>query len=132
MHAVVDTNILVSALLRAGSLPAAVMVDVAAGRLTAVVCPEILAEYRGVLHRPRLRLDPHDVDELLGLIEALAVHVAAPTYSGKPPLPDVNDWPFVACALAMQCPVITGNVRHFPAEAGVRVMTAREWVRGTC
>jgi hypothetical protein len=32
--------------------------------------------------------------------------------------------------LAAGCPVVTGNARHFPDSAGVRVMTAREWVGG--
>ena len=51
---------------------------------------------------------------------------------GLPPPPadlrDNSDWPFMACAQAAGCPVITGNVRDFPAALGVRVMTAREWM----
>ena len=39
-----------------------------------------------------------------------------------------GDWPFIATALAGNCPVITGNARHFPQRVDVQVMTAREWV----
>lgn len=128
MRAVVDTNVLVSALLRADSPPAAVLRGVVMGRLTPVVCPEVMDEYRAVLPRPRLGLAPNDVAELLLLMEQLADWVQVPAYSGAPMLPDVADWPFIACALAVRCPVITGNVKHFPAAAGVTVMTARQWL----
>jgi hypothetical protein len=70
------------------------------------------------------------VREVLSLFEQLAVEVKVPPYTGQPALPDPADWPFVACALAMDCPVVTGNARHFPDSCGVRVMTAREWVGG--
>lgn len=128
MRAVVDTNILVSALLHADSMPAAVVRGIATQALEPVVCTAIMAEYRIVLPRPRLRLRPADIDEVLGLIEAQAQWVDVPAYSGQPPLPDPQDWPFLACALAAGCPVITGNARDFPEGLGVRVVTAREWV----
>jgi uncharacterized protein len=128
MRAVVDTNILVSALLHANSLPAAVVRGMATQRLTPVVSAGIMAEYRAVLPRPRLRLAPGDIAELLTLIELQADWVDVPAYAGVPALPDPADWPFIACALAVRCPVVTGNLKHFPARLGVTVMTAREWV----
>jgi putative PIN family toxin of toxin-antitoxin system len=128
MRAVIDTNILVSALLGAGSPPAAVLRQVAAQTLVPVVCSAIMAEYHAVLPRPRLRLRAADVEELLALIEAQAVWVEVPRYLGQPPMPDETDWPFIACALAADCPVVTGNAKHFPEGLGLRVMTAREWV----
>lgn len=131
MRAVVDTNILVSGLLHRGSVPGRVLQDMAARRLVPVVCAEVIDEYRAVLRRPRLRLLPRDVDELLALVEGTAEWVAVPPYTGAPALPDPGDWPFIACAQAAGCPVMTGNARDFPAGLGVRVMTAREWVGGS-
>lgn len=128
MHAVVDTNILVSALLHPDSLPAAVLRQISKLTLEPVVCREIMAEYRSVLPRRRLRLRPDDIDDLLSLLTAQALWVDVPAYDGSPPLPDPTDWPFIACALAADCPVVTGNAKHFPTRLGVRVMTAREWV----
>lgn len=128
MRAVIDTNILVSALLHPDSLPAAVMRQVASLTLQPVACREIMAEYRAVLPRRRLRLRPDDVADVLSLLEAQALWVDLPAYDGSPPLPDPTDWPFIACALAAGCPVVTGNAKHFPARLGVRIMTAREWV----
>lgn len=114
MLAVVDTNILVSALLHPGSVPDAVLQDIVALRLTPVVCKPILAEYGAVLSRPRFGFAMAQVRELLALIDQLAVEVRVPPYAGHPVLPDPADWPFIACALAAGCPVVTGNAKHFP------------------
>lgn len=127
-RAVVDTNVLVSALLKPGSPPDAVIQAVRRDLLQPVVCAEIMSEYDEVLYRPRLDLPRADVAELLSLIAAQAqwVHVAQhPIPEG---LADPGDWVFMACALAAECPVITGNVKHFPKSRGFSVMTAREWV----
>jgi hypothetical protein len=130
MRAVVDTNILVSGLLSAASLPGQVLQDIATGRLRPMVCDAIVAEYRAVLPRARLRIRPDRAARLLQLVELTADWVVVPAYTGASPLPDPADWPFIASALVAACPVITGNARHFPAGLGVRVLTAREWVDG--
>lgn len=128
MHAVVDTNILVSALLRPASAPGAVMRAVADQMLVPVLCTDVIAEYTEVLHRRRFGFATVDVDETLTLIVQQAMWVEVLAYTGFPALPDPKDWPFIACALATGCPVVTGNARHFPLTTGVRAMTARAWV----
>lgn len=126
--AAVDTNVLVSALLKPGSAPARVAQALRHNALVPVVCTDIMEEYAAVLHRPRLHLAAADVDELLHLVGLQASWVRIPPYPAALRLPDPADWPFIACAAAAQCPVITGNVKHFPARLGVGVMTVREWV----
>jgi putative PIN family toxin of toxin-antitoxin system len=128
MRAVIDTNILVSALLRPGSTPDAVLQAIVSGRLAPVVCDAIMAEYAEVLSRPRFAFPARAVDELLMLLGQQSAWVTLPPYDGQPALPDPDDWPFVACALAAGCSVLTGNTRHFPAAAGIEVLTAREWL----
>ncbi len=127
--AVVDTNVLVSALLKPGSLPAAVLQALRGGALLPVVCAEIVNEYAEVLRRPRLGLPAQDTAELLELLRLHARWVRISPYPPALKLPDRDDWPFVACALAAGCPVITGNVRHFPTRLGVEAITAREWLQ---
>jgi uncharacterized protein len=128
-HAVLDTNILVSALMRPDGPPGRVMAEVKAGRLVPVISPTILQEYEQVLKRPHLRLDAARIDAALDAMRTLGTMMGA---EPPPPrgLPDESDWPFIACALAAGCPVITGNTRDFPAALGVSVMTARDWVDG--
>ena len=127
-RAVVDTNVLVSALLKPDSAPAQVAQALRRNALQPVVCAEIMGEYGAVLKRPKLRLPAADVAALVQLIGLQALWVQIGPYPPALRLPDAADWPFIACAAAAQCPVITGNVKHFPARLGVEVMTVRGWV----
>lgn len=127
--AVVDTDILVSGLMRPDGPPAVVVDDIVRRRLQPVVCSAIMAEYTAVLARPRLRLPSNEVDAFIATLAGLTTWVQVPDYTGSPPLPDAADWPFIACAMATGSEVITGNARHFPAELGIRVVTAREWAQ---
>jgi putative PIN family toxin of toxin-antitoxin system len=127
-HAVLDTNILVSALMRPQGPPGRVMAAVKDGELLPVFSPTIFAEYEAVLARPRLRLEAAKVDVALTTMRIVGTVVRAEPLPPPAGLPDDKDWPFIACAVAAGCPVITGNARDFPAGLGVRVMTAREWV----
>ena len=126
-RAVVDTNVLVSALLKRGSFPDVVAQGVRNGQLQPVVCEEIVREYVDVLRRPRLGLSQRYAMDLLEVFGAQAQWVRITPYLAALKLPDPGDWPFVATALAAECPVITGNTRHFPARLGLEVMTARQW-----
>jgi len=126
-HAVIDTNILVSALLRPAGPPGQVMAAALAGRLIPVVSDAVLAEYASVLIRPRLGLDAERVRQTLAALRNIGVCLdAAPA----PPvdLPDPEDWPFIACALAAGCPVVTGNAKDFPPRLGIQVVSARQWM----
>lgn len=127
-RAVVDTDILVSALLTPTGPPGAVAQAIRHGVLQPMVCTEIIEEYLDVPHRPRLALPPREVDELIALLGAQAQWVRITPYLSALKRPDPGDWPFIATALAGNCPVITGNARHFPKRLGMEVMTAREWV----
>jgi predicted nucleic acid-binding protein len=53
---VFDTNILYSAILKPGSVPAKALDLVAAGLIIPCVSDDVLAEYRAVLYRPGLDL----------------------------------------------------------------------------
>jgi len=68
------------------------------------------------------------VAELIALFAAQAQWVRITPYLTALKLPDPGDWPFIATALAADCPVITGNARHFPKRLGVAVIAARDWI----
>lgn len=72
-HAVLDTNILVSALIRPDGPPGQVMAAVRAGSLVAVMSQGMLAEYQAALRRPRLRLDPVRVEATLAHLTAVGL-----------------------------------------------------------
>jgi len=124
--AVLDTNILVSALMRPAGPPGRVMAAVARGDLVPVFNLATYNEYDSVLRRPRLRLDSEKVDAALAGIRAIGMLLQGEAPPPPKNLPDPGDWPFIACAVALGCPVVTGNARDFPAALGVRVVSARE------
>ena len=92
-----------------------------AGKITPLVCNEILAEYAEVLHRPRLRLDTEKCDYILSLMADRA-SCLAPMHTTVP-MPDEDDRIFFEIALAGQdeydAHLVTGNLKDYPKAAYV-------------
>lgn len=122
MLAVVDTNVWVPAHLSLQGAPARLLEQLAKGNLQPVFSTAILDEYRQVLFRPKFAIG-HDVLEAFLTTVTEKGRRAEATAQASPTLPDPTDWPFIATALAAACPVVTGNLRHFPPECGVEVLT---------
>jgi putative PIN family toxin of toxin-antitoxin system len=110
---VLDTNIVVSALLNEDGLEAAVLDLVMNKRLTLIVSEPILAEYSEVLQRPKLGFDPRQTEYALTQIRQVARFVT-PTH----PVSVSRDEPdnrFLECVEAGSADfLVTGNTRHFP------------------
>lgn len=125
MQAVIDTNMMVSAVIYPRGTPARVIEEIRAFALIPVVSPAILVEYAEVLHRARLGFSSELVDRLLDDLSALALHIV-PNAQIPAHLPDPGDAPFIATAKTAACPIVTGNGRHFPAECGVSILSPAE------
>lgn len=127
---VLDTNVVVSALLKANSLPARLLAAVLGGGLRIAFDARILTEYRDVLLRPKFGFNPIHVELVLEALERDGIAVAAPTWELS--LPDPDDRKFLEVASALEPPalVITGSIRHFPTElcGRVRVETPRDFL----
>lgn len=120
---VIDTNVVVSGLLVPHSPCARVLDAVVGGHIKMVYDARILAEYRDVLRRPRLKLAPETVGAFL---DALAGQMLVTPVPVTGPTPDIDDIIFVEAALATtDRTIITGNLAHFPPEipCGSRLMT---------
>lgn len=122
MLAVIDTNVLVSASINRDGVPGQLVTKIRALELTPVVCPAILDEYAEVLRRSKFNFPLDWVDELLSDMGALALHVR-PVGIATANLPDPDDAPFIATALAAGCAIVTGNARHFPDDCGVAILS---------
>jgi putative PIN family toxin of toxin-antitoxin system len=124
---VLDTNVVVSGLLDDASVPAQVVDLFLAGDLELAVDARIIAEYRDVLRRPELGLDPGDIDEFLTLTAFAEYVVGVPLPVS---LPDPDDQPFLEVAVAGAVDaLVTGNIRHFRAPEGrlnVPILTPRQ------
>lgn len=129
MRIVLDTNVIVSGLLDDSSIPAQVLDLCLTGDVDLAVDARILAEYREVLHRPELRLDPRDIADFLA-VTAYAEHVV-----GVPlpiSLPDPDDVPFLEVAVAAAVDaLVTGNTKHFRPREGrlaIPILTPRQFL----
>ena len=129
MRIVLDTNVLVSALLSPNGAPAAVLQLVLAGRVVLIFDARILSEYRQVLYRAKFGFDTHLVAELLAFLESEGELVASVPLPLA--LPDPDDAMFLEVAAAGGANhVVTGNPRHFPTRKrrGVSVVSPRNFL----
>src|SRR3954452_21535267 len=74
-HVVYDTNVIVSATLKPGSIPSSLVALAMEGSVRLFLSPEILEEYREVLKRPKFGFHPETVDTFLHELEQAAVMV---------------------------------------------------------
>jgi putative PIN family toxin of toxin-antitoxin system len=116
-YAVIDTNVLVSALLARRSDSAVVLVveKVFEGSVVPVFSKDILEEYSVVLHREKFGFDPATVNSFLYEIKLRGIMIEAVQETIT--LSDVKDIPFYAVSLAAkeyETFLVTGNIKHFP------------------
>lgn len=128
IYAVVDTNVLVSALL--SRHPDTAVVKVVESLLSGQVIPlynsEIMAEYREVLHREKFGLPSEEVDSIIAHIEKTGVSSAR--VSSCESFPDADDIVFYEVAVSREdAYLVTGNTRHFPKS--VQVVTPAEFLK---
>ncbi len=131
MRIVLDTNVLVAALLSPYGPPAQILRLCLVEEVTVLHDPRILAEYREVLRRARFGFDPRDIVAVLRQLEAGGESVVALLLAEE--LPDPDDLPFLEVAVTGRADaLVTGNERHFSPAArrqGVRVVGPAEAVR---
>ena len=125
-YAVIDTNVLVSAMLKWNSIPGNVMELVFDGPIIPVYNAEILKEYREVLLRPKFHLTEALVDDVIDNLVNRGINVNAESVDVD--LPDPKDRVFYEVVLeerkTEEAYLVTGNIKHFPIETFI--VTPRE------
>jgi uncharacterized protein len=125
---VLDTNVLVSALLNSRGAPGRVLDLVLAGEIVVAHDDRILSEWRDVLGREKFGFTRRDVEALLEFFEDEGLGFT-PLPIGIE-LPDPDDAPFLEVAHAARATIVTGNLKHYPPETrqGVEVMLPAEFL----
>lgn len=131
MRVVLDTNILVSALVAPAGNPAAIYNAWEQGRFTLLICAELLDELRATLQKPRIAdlIKPHQAGRLVNQIKNLAYEV------GKLPRvrrsPDPGDNFLLALVEAGKANyLVTGDksgLLPLAIHKAARIITAREF-----
>lgn len=115
---VIDTNVIVSALLSKNSDAATVQVINAlfADRIKPVYNDEILAEYENVLHRPKFHFPESMIQAVINYIQKYGIYSDRLTTNEI--FPDPKDLVFYEVCLSKRnddSMLVTGNMKHFPA-----------------
>lgn len=115
IYAVIDTNVIVSALLSRlkNTSTVQLMQCLILGDITPIYNDEILAEYYSVLTRPKFNLPESLIDETMEVIKKFGINSSR--QEAKEQLPDPKDIVFYEVALANEDSfLVTGNTKHFP------------------
>ena len=125
-YAVLDTNVLVSAMLKTGSVPGHVVAEALKGDIIPVLNGDILTEYEDVLNRPKFRFDKRAVKILLDELKKRAVYSDYGLIEDE--IPDPKDVIFYAVLMEKRkeddAYLVTGNLKHFPLRT--YIVTPRE------
>ncbi len=125
-YAVLDTNVLVSAMLKAGSVPGRVAAEALVGDIIPVLNDDIIAEYEDILNRPKFRFDKSAVKVFLDELKKRAVYSDYGLIEDE--IPDPKDVVFYAVLMEKRkeddAYLVTGNFKHFPMRT--YVVTPRE------
>lgn len=115
-YAVIDTNVLVSAMLKNGSVPGQVVAEALYGDIIPIINDEILAEYEDVLNRPKFRFDKGVVKVFLDELKKRAVYTDYGLIEDE--IQDSKDVVFYAVLMEKRkekdAYLVTGNLKHFP------------------
>ena len=126
--AVIDTNVLVSAMLVPDSVPGTVLKYVYTSVIVPLINEEIMNEYVEVLNREKFGFDKNDIDLVISNIKNSAL-VLERTISDEQ-FDDQKDVMFYEVALTginkTNAYLVTGNIKHFPKRPFV--VTPREMV----
>lgn len=128
-YAVIDTNVIISALLSEYDDAATVQVvrRMIEGKIIPVYSREIMKEYQEVLSRKKFGFPQDIVDYLLSAVAKYGIFIEPmPT---DEILPDMKDLPFYEVVLEKReddTYLVTGNLKHFPEKNFI--VTARQMI----
>ena len=115
-YVVIDTNLLVSAVLKSHSVPGSIVELAFDGPIIPILNEAIEKEYREVLSRPKFHLPEDLIEGIMSTFHKRAIYVDAEHLDIE--LPDPKDLVFYEVVMEERkeedAYLVTGNIRHFP------------------
>lgn len=128
LYAIIDTNIIVSSMLKVDSIPRKIINLISLGIITPLLNEEVLNEYIDVINRDKFPFNKIDIKNIIDLFKNRGLFIKPKLY--KYNLIDESDRAFYEVMLATKDEynsyLITGNIKHFPKDE--RVLTPREFL----
>lgn len=125
-YAAIDTNVLVSAMLKWDSVPGCVLEHAFVGDIIPLLNEQVLAEYLEVLSRPKFNFNMEKVKIVIDGLIKRGFFVDADKLDIE--LPDPKDAMFYEIVMEKrkntEAFLVTGNIKHFPKEPFI--VTPRE------
>ena len=128
IYAVIDTNVLISALLTRNQQSATVITfkNVLNGYVTPLYNDEILEEYSDVLNRPKFNFNKNDISFILDYFSTFGLNIERTPFAEL--MVDEKYRVFYEVALSKDDSfLVTGNIKHFPSDP--KVVTPAEFLR---
>lgn len=115
-YVVIDTNVLVSAVLKSHSVPGSIVELAFDGPIIPILNEAIEKEYREVLSRPKFHLPEDLIEGIMSTFHKRAIYVDAEHLDIE--LPDPKDLVFYEVVMEERkeedAYLVTGNIKHFP------------------
>ena len=125
-YAVIDTNVIVSSMLKGTSIPGIIVSKALDGPIIPLLNDEILEEYREVLSRNKFGLDESAVNDLIDSLKKRAIYLDRT--ESEEVFDDPDDVVFYEIVMtartATEAYLITGNKKNYPVKRFV--VTPRE------
>ena len=120
-YAVIDTNVLVSSMLKEDSIPGKIIDLVLLGKIVPLLNEEIIAEYEDVLTRNKFGFENGKAVDLIENLRDRAIFLVRE--HTEEAFPDEDDIVFFEIVLSgrstMDAYLVTGNLRHYPIRSYV-------------
>lgn len=121
IYAVIDTNVIVSALITSNreSNPNQVVKAINIGHITPIYNDEIESEYKRVLHYPKLKIPEDQIDTFISTLRKFGIKVDR-TKVYEETFTDPDDIVFYEVKMSVDDSyLVTGNQKHFPVKSFV-------------
>ena len=109
---VLDTNVILSAVLSYSGYPAKIFDAVADKSIKIYISEEIVSEYKDVLSREYFKISKDKVGRTINIIRKLGIMIVHEISDF--PMKDESDRIFFDAAQSAETWLVTGNVKHYP------------------
>ena len=127
-YAVIDTNVIVSSMLKNDSTPGQIVQSISENIITPILNEDIIDEYIEVLSRNKFGFKDEEINNLLAIVKANAIYLERKqTIEDFVDKDDIVFFEIVMSARStMDAYLVTGNMKHYPIRS--YIVTPREMI----